>query len=359
MNHSYLLIGTSFGRLIRLIFRNGGLSFRYINRFLFLLQGSIWSSVFSIVEKIKFKNKLQNHPEVNNPVIIVGHWRTGSTFLHQLLSLDDQFTTPLVVRVSVPNSFLVSESYFRAIMNKVMSSTRPMDNVKLGPDEPQEDEYALLKTVKKTPLEKLIFPNKNQHFSHTLLQLNENNLSVDFVKNIKLFAKRLHYKKNGTVLFKNPFHSFRIKELKKIFPEARFIHIYRNPNRVIPSTVNMFNIIGRQNILKGKWKNEDLYTITKSFNHVWQCIKNQLFPLPEKDYLEIKYEDFEQDPKKYIKEIYNRFGFNYSENFDTKVDNFLQSVKNYKKNKFTLNEAETDHINNACADFLDHYNYKR
>ena len=357
MNHSYLLIGTTFGRLFRLILRNGGLSLRYFNRFLFLLQGSIWSSVFSFIEKVKYQNTLRRHPEVSNPVIIVGHWRTGSTFLHQLISLDGLITTPVVVRVSVPESFLVAESYFRAVMKKVVSKTRPMDNVKLGPDEPQEDEYALLKTAKHTPLEKLIFPDKKKHFSKTLLQINESSFSENQIKNLQAFVKKLHFKKSGTLLLKNPFHSYRISEIKKAFPEARFIHIYRNPSKVIPSTVNMLNIIGRQNILKGKWLPENIFTITDSFNYLWRNIKSQLFTLPEKDYIEIKYEDFEQNPKKYIKEIYDFFGFHYSEKFDSTIDEFLKSVRNYKKNKFELSSEEKEYIDNNCAEFLNHYGY--
>ncbi len=357
MNHSYLLIGTTFGRFIRLLFRNGGFSLRYINRFIFLLQGSIWSSLFCFVENIKFRKKLQQQPEITDPVIIVGNWRTGSTFLHQILSLDKQFSTPSVVRVSVPNSFLVSEKYFRKIMNKVVSRTRPMDNVKLGPDEPQEDEYALLKTAKYTILEHLIFPRKNRPFSKTFLQLDEKSFSQENAEKLKLFIKKLNFKNPGIILLKNPYHSFRITRLKTIFPKARFIHIYRNPKKVIPSTVNMFNIIGRQNVLKGKWQKENLFTISELFNYVWKCVKNQLFSLNEKDYIEIKYEDFEKNPKKYIKNIYDYFGFDYCSDFDSQVDEFFDSVKNYKKNRFPLAEDEARHIEDQCSDFINHYNY--
>jgi len=53
MKHSYLLIGITFGNFVRILFRNGGISLRYLGRFLYLLQGSIWASVFALIEKIK------------------------------------------------------------------------------------------------------------------------------------------------------------------------------------------------------------------------------------------------------------------------------------------------------------------
>ncbi len=355
MNHSYLLIGTSFTKLISIIVRNGGISINNINRLLFLFQGSIWSSIFSMIEKIKFAKKLKYCSEVINPIIIVGHWRTGSTFLHQILSLDKQFVTPRVVQVSVPGSLLVSEPYFRSVMNRVMSKKRPMDNVALGPDEPQEDEYALLKIAKNTPLEKLVFKSKKENFSEVLLDMNKDSLSSKQSEKLKVFLKKIYYKNPGIVLLKNPFHSYRIEELKKTFPKARFIHIYRDPVNVIPSTVKMFNIIGKQNRLKGKWVNENLYTITKSFNHLWKCLKNQLYCLSKNDYIEIKYEELDSDPQKIIKTIYNHFNLEYTSDFDSKVQNFLFNVKNYKKNKFSLSAEEKDHIKKSCKDFLNHY----
>ncbi len=195
---------------------------------------------------------LKNHPVPDDPIIIVGHWRTGSTYLHQLLSLDNNLVTPSVFQVSVPDSFLVSSGYYKPIMTTMLEKNRPMDNVKLGFDEPQEDEYALFKLTADSPLEHVIFPTSKEYFLNSYLDYIPKDKN-SWVKSINQFCKKLSFETGKRVVLKNPFHSLRMKLLSEIFPNAKFIHIHRHPYKVVPSTINMWNIVARQNRLKGKW----------------------------------------------------------------------------------------------------------
>jgi omega-hydroxy-beta-dihydromenaquinone-9 sulfotransferase len=350
MQHSYLLSVISFGKLISLVVRNKGVSLRFLGRFLFLLQGSIWASVFKIVEKIKIKRSSILKEHKNGPVFIVGHWRTGSTFLHQLLALDKQFVTPSVVKVSVPDSFLVSQKYFRKIMSKVIGQKRPMDNVKLGPDEPQEDEYAILKMVKNTALEKLFFRKKcNDDFLHDLIVFMENEkISVKWKNAFSLFASKLVYNNDSIALFKNPFHSFRIKELKELFPNAKFIHIYRNPVDVIPSTIKMWNIVGRQNLLSGKWTDVSYESAINMYNSLWLALKEQVKEIDKNSFAEIRFEELEENTVESIKQLYNKLNLKYSVEFDNNIKDFLLSLKSYEKNKHILDKEIIDLIQKGC-----------
>ena len=109
MQHSYLLAGISSGKLFRLLSRNRiSLHPKYLLRVLFLLQGSFFASVFNRVEKWKLGSKLKTYNMPDDPVFIIGHWRTGTTLLHQLMALNDKLVTPSVFHVSTPESFLIS-----------------------------------------------------------------------------------------------------------------------------------------------------------------------------------------------------------------------------------------------------------
>lgn len=359
MQHSYLLSVISFGNLCSLIIRNRGVSFKYLGRFLFLLQGSLWSSLFNIIEKLKGKDKSLKNNFSNGPVFIVGHWRTGSTFLHQLLSIDKQFVTPSVVQVSVPESFPVSQKYFRKIMSKVIDDKRPMDNVKLGPDEPQEDEYAIVKMIKNTPLEKLFFRRKKTDFIDDLrnaVQIEK--ISKSWKDTFSKFVARLTYSnKNAIPLLKNPFHSFRIKEILEIYPNAKFIHIYRDPVNVIPSTIRMWNIVGKQNLLAGKWKDVSSESAATMFNFLWQELKEGTKLCNENNFTEISFEKLENDPVTTVKDIYNKLNLDFSVGFDNELNEYLLSLRSYKKNEYTLDEDLVMYLKTACADFIQTYNY--
>lgn len=85
-------------------------------------------------------NSIQIHPR---PVFISGHPRTGTTLLHSLLALDtNQFCYCSTFCAGFPSRFLWFRSIGKILFSGVIDGTRPMDNVKLNFDLPQEDELA-------------------------------------------------------------------------------------------------------------------------------------------------------------------------------------------------------------------------
>jgi omega-hydroxy-beta-dihydromenaquinone-9 sulfotransferase len=357
MKHSYILAGTTSGKLLKMTLKNGiSLNPKLLFRLLFLLQNGIWASLFKLREKAKFGKKLANAPAVTNPVIIIGHWRTGSTLLHQLMSLDKNLVSPTVFQVSLPDSFLVSEKYYRPVMSSMMSPTRPMDNVKLGFDEPQEDEYALLKLTGDSPLTDVIFQKSKNYFLKSYPDFNPKNIA-EWKRAISNFCNKLHFASGKRILLKNPFHSMRIRLLKETFPDVKFIHIHRHPYKVIPSTINMWNIIARQNRLKGTWKIPTVKETSEMLNEMLTQIRNDLSILPAGSYTEVNFETFEKDVPLSLKKIYQEIGLKYTPEFEKNVNNYLSGLKDYKKNVFNLDDKDKQCIREILGDQFNHYHY--
>ncbi len=357
MKHSYILAGTTSGTLLKLVFRNGlSLNPKILFRFLFLFQNSIWASFFKQREKLKFGKILSNTPVPDDPVIIIGHWRTGSTLLHQLMSLDKNLTAPSVFQVSLPDSFLVSEKYYRPVMSSMMSATRPMDNVKLGFDEPQEDEYALLKLTADSPLKHIIFHREDDYFLKQYNDYQPENKEA-WKEAIIRFCRKLYYKSQKRILLKNPFHSLRVELLREAFPNARFIHIHRHPYKVIPSTINMWNIVARQNRLRGKWKEPSVREVTEVLSDMLFKIRNSLALMPAGTWSEINFEMFEKEPVASLRKIYSEIGMEFTTDFETKVTEYLSGLKGYKKNVFALQPEDKEMIRDMMADHFHNYQY--
>lgn len=77
------------------------------------------------------------------PIFVLGHPRTGTTHLHNLLSLDkEQFGVATTIQVGFPSSFLFTQHY-AWIMEPILDKTRPMDKVRLTFQTPQEDELGV------------------------------------------------------------------------------------------------------------------------------------------------------------------------------------------------------------------------
>lgn len=340
-----IILGTRFSVLMRLILRNGiSLYPKYIARFLLLLVNSLISSILSLAEKKIYGRKTRETIIHLPPIFIIGHWRTGSTLLHQLINLDPQFTAPTLVQTVIPDHFLFSTKYYVPIMEKATPKNRPMDNVALSPHEPQEEEFALIRMGLLSPVEKLIFPSGEGYFLKGYKHyVPEGKKLVYWKKNLLTFFKKITLQTGKQIVSKNPYHTKRMEVLADMFPGAKFIHITRDPLVVVPSTIRMWNIVADQNSLKRGWKKptvaETASVLQDYLDHVAEASRKLDNPITE-----LRFEDLEKDPLTSLKLIYSQLDLLWSEEFEGRVRKFLASNSSYQKNSYTLSAEEREII---------------
>jgi omega-hydroxy-beta-dihydromenaquinone-9 sulfotransferase len=357
MISGYLITGIKLRLLIRMMRRNkASLYPKYFFRFLFLFQNALWASLFSIIDKRRWGKQIGAHPLPDDPVFIIGHWRTGSTFLHQLLNLDKQLAAPTLFQTSLPESYLSARPYYAPIMKRLVWKKRPFDQMKTGIDEPQEDEFALLRLTAESPLVQLMFPVSDRYFllqdrCRFLYQGNGWEQALDY------FYRKISWHSGKRLVLKNPFHSMRIELLRSHFPGARFIHIYRNPLDTIPSTQNMWTIVGSQNAMNRNWHPPAIKEITDFYILMLDEIQKQLSVMPRGISTEVRYEDLERDPVNEIKRIYRDIGIEFSRDFEKQLTGYLKANSNYEKNSYTLDDQNKEYICNKMNRSMKHYGY--
>lgn len=357
---SYILVGISFPVLIKLYLKHGiSLRPKYFLRALLLIPNSVFSVLLVVVEKIKFGRKTDQVIITKSPVFIIGHWRTGTTFLHQLISLDKQFTSPTFVQTVIPDHFLFSTRYYVPVMKRVMPKKRPMDEVELKPFDPMEDEFALIRMGSASPLEKLLFPSKNKEFMPDLSEfIPEGKELTRWKKNFLIFIKKITLLTGKQVVFKNPYHTPRMIMLSKMFPGARFIHIYRHPYKVIPSAINMWNIVAAENSLKKGWKKQGISDTARILDEFWTFVSKESIKLEKNEFSEVKYEKLETDPVNELKRIYHELNLEFTEEFEKKIIRFIEEKKNYKKNTFEMSEVDKNIIYNRLSHHFQAFGYE-
>ena len=101
------------------------------------------------------------------PVFILGHWRTGTTFLHEMLWHDERFSSPSNYQVYATNHFLLTESISQKYLKFLLPGKRPMDNVTLKWESPQEDEWARITMGLPSPYQRVAFACNQHHIQST------------------------------------------------------------------------------------------------------------------------------------------------------------------------------------------------
>jgi omega-hydroxy-beta-dihydromenaquinone-9 sulfotransferase len=332
---------------------------RYVLRFLLVFQNSFWSSFFARRDKLFWGDYYLQYPLGNNPVIIIGHWRTGSTYLHQLMNLDEQLVAPTLFQTSIPDGFLTARRYYAPIMKKFLGKFRPFDQMKTGIDEPQEDEFATYRMSTFSPLEQLMFPKSQEYFllGKDCRFIPEGNKKEKWEKSIILFYRKIAWFSKKRLVLKNPFHSMRMEFLRSKFPEAKFIHIYRNPCNVVPSTIKMWTIVGSQNAMNNKWRQPTVEEVAKFQSIMLKEIRNQLGKLPRGSYSEVCYENLEKDPVHTLRKAYIEIGLEFTNEFETYLNEFLTENRNYEKNIYTITEEDKEIITRNLEESMKYYGY--
>jgi hypothetical protein len=183
----------------------------------------------------------------NHPLFVIGHWRTGTTLLHELLIQDKQFNYPDFFACFNPNHRIISERFFKTYLKFLAPEKRPMDNMAAGWDRPQEDEFALALLGLPSTYVDLAFPNHPPTFPGSLDLSGLSPAEVSRWKRTFLhFLQTVSFRDGRRLVLKSPPHTARVPVLLEMFPDARFVHIVRDPYVVFPSTVNLWKSFARR-----------------------------------------------------------------------------------------------------------------
>ena len=109
-----------------------------LNFFKVLLQGKASPKYYI---KVFYKKRVSKLKFEKPPLFILGHWRSGTTLLYNMLCSDSETGYVTTYRSFFPNN-LGSKLVFKSFMRKNTLRKRPSDNVQLDVDFPQEDEFA-------------------------------------------------------------------------------------------------------------------------------------------------------------------------------------------------------------------------
>jgi hypothetical protein len=312
----------------------------------------------ALLQSLIFGRRIARTQLQGDPIFVIGHWRSGTTLLHELLVLDGRHTYPNTFDCFASSHFLVSARIFRPLLRGLMPKQRPMDNMAAGWDNPQEDEFALCNMGMSSPYATIAFPNhapQNQEYFE--LQDVSPRQRRRWQLGLTWFLKCLTLRSSGRIVLKSPPHTFRVKVLLEMFPKARFIHIVRNPFVIFPSTINLWKRMYRNDGLQMPTYDGLEDHVFATFARMHEVFQRDRGLAPPGQLCEVRYEDLVAQPMAEMERVYRELDLGDFTQVRAKTAAYFAAKADYKTNRYQLPDDLAAEIARRWADYFDHYGY--
>lgn len=319
---------------------------------------SLFNVLLRWIQEFWWGRAISEHELADPPVFIVGFWRSGTTMLHELLALDPRHTYPTTFQACCPNHCVLSEEFARDWLKFMLPNTRPMDNMDMGWERPQEDEIALANLGAPSHYWSVAFPNEPEQYPRYLDLEDLTPAELARWQAIFLrFLKSITFEHPGRLILKSPHHSYRVAALRRMFPEATFIRIVRNPFRVFPSAVYFLKTMFREYGLQ-RSRDEGLEEwILELFDRMDRQLTETLEDIPDSHSYVLRYEDLVANPVAELRDLYQHFGWEFNEETESRVREYCDARSGYRTNRYDLDEKWRSEIASRWDDYIARYGY--
>ena len=331
--------------MVRLLIDNKFvINVREIPKVIVLILSNIINLPFILLQKIFFFGKVEKVKIEKDPVFILGHWRSGTTFLSNLLTRDSQFGYFNILQTYHPSTYIFLKPVLHFFGKKVIPKQRPMDNIKVALDLPQEEDYAVANRSLYSMVHFIAFPRnfKKYYYKFGLFEGIGKNQYKSWRRIYLSEMRKATYVADGKQLvIKTPINTGRIKQILEIFPNAKFIHIARNPYKTCLSTQKLYkNFFPLYDLQYIAGDDELEETQLKVYEALYKKYFEQKHLIPEGNLIEIKYEKFIKEPLAHMKMIYKALGLpGYSEAEGNFIAH-IEAEKQYKPNSYAYDKSK-------------------
>lgn len=329
------LIGLKLRQWLKLLWDNRfAISRRYVRRTLQLTIFAMRTSFYWRRERKLLGSRL-NRVEVPPPTFVLGHWRSGTTLVHNVLCVDERYGYPNMFQVSQPHIFLSLDGKVKAAYADAAAQRRHMDNVEVTMASPGEDEVALAMLTLFSPLLGWTFPRRAPHYDRYLTFRDVPDDALGRWKEAFLmYMKKLTLYHRKPMILKSPPHTARIRLLLELFPEARFVHVHRDPYAVFQSTVSLYRTAGARSRIQVVDEETLIDGILRRYQVMYDAYFDERRLIPANRLCEVRFEDFESDIVGGARAIYRSLELDGFENMLPRLEAYAASLAGYQKNRY-------------------------
>ncbi len=314
-----------FQRLLSKIISNKGVDRSRLHWLAVAFLRLLFTSPVAGYESLTKKKAVDQRPLQKDPLFIIGHWRSGTSFLHYVMGQDPSLNYYNLFKAANPDIFLTTESFLKPLVKKAMGvhSTKNVfhgETAKM--DWPAElDVGHLINELNWSAHLGHIFPRNADHYfdKYLFFETASSEEIHNWKRSYDHLLRKLNYQCNNDrqIIIKSPVGTAHVKELLELYPNARFIYLHRDPYEIFYSNIKLLRIYRK---MMDKYFDE---------RHL----------IPEGHLYELRYEDFLEAPIESLRRIYENLGLPWTKEASDRFERFF---KGHVKEPSSYEPSEED-----------------
>ena len=337
------LMGASLPVLVKALARNGAVAPAHWGLAAMMVLSAAARAPFGVLDRVRFARLRRSRPPAEPPLLVIGHWRTGTTHLHNLLGLSPAFGHISPIASGLPNEILTLGTWLRPLLEKALPEDRHVDRVAVTPTSPQEDEIPLANMQPLSVFHALYFPKRFQE------QIDRGVFfdgvggaeTARWARLARDFADKIAIHQNvRRLVIKNPVYTARIARVRQIWPAAPFVHIRRNPYEVFVSTRHYFRKLLPELALQPFDTIDVEAFVLATFSRVMAAYEAESRDLPPDRIIDVSYERLKRAPFAVLSDIHAHLGLPGWEAAQPRIAAYLDTIGGYRPNAYTISAAD-------------------
>ena len=313
---------------------------------------------FAKIERLFWDKRIRAVEVTKPPLFILGHWRSGTTYLFNLLSCDPEMTFMDSMTTFTFHNFLLLRYHLPKHYRSKLTGDRYGDDMEFLPHSPQEECYAIANCIDETFTHLITFPQSYQEYMDLAFEdgMTDAQKQRWRATHEYLLKKITYFRRGKRILFKSPDNTAKMGMLHDLYPDAKFVHIYRDPYKVLLSTIHMFEA-GMQAMTFEKVPPHALIEdmAVQFYKRIYLQYLKDMARVPREQLVEIAYSDLTRAPIDTLAQIYTALDLPGFEAARPQMLAHIESQRAYRTNRFELPDALRRKINRELGFFFDHY----
>lgn len=298
--------------------------------------------------------------EMPPPLVVLGHWRSGTTHLANLLAATGRFGVATPIAVGMPWDMLGLARLLRPLLVRALPEGRYIDTMAVTPDAPQEDEIALASMAPASFYHGIYFPSRFEAGLRGGLFL-ERVSEKDRRRRLEAvvsFNRKVFLDQGRPVLIKNPVYTACPATLRALFPGAKFVHIHRNPYDVVVSMRNFHAKLLAALALQRVDHVDIDDAIFWVYREMMRRFETETAGWRPPELVEVGYDALTADPIGTLRRVFDALALDGLAEAEPCVRVYLDSIASYRPNRFREDPVLAARVVRECGPWLDKWGYR-